>query len=571
MKFPFRREKPAMTDDRTEPVNGTRSVRFDTDTAPVNSGAVNSLMLSLGQIKPYDRNPRRERNPRFDDIKSSIRAQGALVNPLTITRRPGEEEYMVNAGGNTRLQVLTELYEETQDERFRQVPCLFRPWVAESHVLSAHLIENDLRGELVFIDKALALQALKALLEQESGEMLSRNAFLRRLSELGFHLSKRQSVRFDYAAEILYPNIPMALGAGLGPKDIDRIRKLEAAYRTYWDLNLRPAAMGSNFDELFREALAASDGSDFDLELLRQALEARLAATLDVAINDIRLNVDAVLLDVSRDAEDEEEVDATADDDITHLFDSSEILGAYRPRPDCSQAFAKRGAMAEAKNPESERTALSDLASAPPSQAIGSELESRNRIPTHGIEGDQQPETEQHSEPRQLSGERWSEAADLLPTDLTSIRQRNHDLALQLAKRHHLEDCVLPRSDVGMGFLVDLPPEPLVREDASDEFRQWVWWLLVSLSETAVQPERLTLLGNEQRLGALILANRTDEIFALVGEPDWRALGFRVLNNPVLEDCDLRDLFQLVVNCRRLRKFSQDKGDFTLWQKESLA
>ena len=49
------------------------------------------MVLSLQQVKLYDRNPRRERNPLFDDIKDSIRNQGGLNNPLTVTRRPGEE------------------------------------------------------------------------------------------------------------------------------------------------------------------------------------------------------------------------------------------------------------------------------------------------------------------------------------------------------------------------------------------------------------------------------------------------------------------------------------------------
>ena len=76
------------------------------------------MLLTLAQIRPYDRNPRRERNPRYDEIKDSIRAQGGLNNPLTVTRRPGAEHYMVESGGNTRLGILNELHKETGDETF---------------------------------------------------------------------------------------------------------------------------------------------------------------------------------------------------------------------------------------------------------------------------------------------------------------------------------------------------------------------------------------------------------------------------------------------------------------------
>ncbi|MGX2041521.1 hypothetical protein ACWJKU_15535 [Methylocaldum sp. MU1018] len=97
----------------------------------------------LLEIKPYDRNPRRELNPRYHDIKDSIRAHAGLNNPLTVTRRPGDELFMVESGGNTRLMILKELWQETQHESFRRVHCLFVPWKSESHVLSAHLTKTN--------------------------------------------------------------------------------------------------------------------------------------------------------------------------------------------------------------------------------------------------------------------------------------------------------------------------------------------------------------------------------------------------------------------------------------------
>ena len=51
---------------------------------------------------PYEHNPRRATNAKFDDIKESIRTSG-LRSPLTVTRRPGESHFIVEAGGNTRL------------------------------------------------------------------------------------------------------------------------------------------------------------------------------------------------------------------------------------------------------------------------------------------------------------------------------------------------------------------------------------------------------------------------------------------------------------------------------------
>ena len=61
--------------------------------------------LTIDEIRPYEHNPRRANNAKFDDIKESIRTSG-LRSPLTVTRRPSEAHFIVDAGGNTRLLAL---------------------------------------------------------------------------------------------------------------------------------------------------------------------------------------------------------------------------------------------------------------------------------------------------------------------------------------------------------------------------------------------------------------------------------------------------------------------------------
>ncbi|CAN0585523.1 unnamed protein product, partial [Laminaria digitata] len=129
--------------------------------------ASGALMMPLSDLQPYEHNPRHGFNAEYQRIKSSIRAQG-LDQPLVVTQRPGERHYVPLVGGNTRLKILQELYQETRDERFGTVNCVYRPWTEESQVLLAHLRENELRGSLIFIDKALAVMDLKAILESES-------------------------------------------------------------------------------------------------------------------------------------------------------------------------------------------------------------------------------------------------------------------------------------------------------------------------------------------------------------------------------------------------------------------
>ena len=160
------------------------------------------IVLSVEDIRPYEHNPRRARNARFDDIKASIRASG-LRNPFTVTRRPGESHFVVEAGGNTRLLAIRQLWAETREPRFHKLAVLFRPWRSESHVLTAHLIENDQRGEMSFWDKASGVVALKARLEAEQGTTFSLRQLDEAMKALGLAINTATLAHFLFATERL--------------------------------------------------------------------------------------------------------------------------------------------------------------------------------------------------------------------------------------------------------------------------------------------------------------------------------------------------------------------------------
>ena len=146
------------------------------------------IELAIEEIRPYENNPRRAANAKFEDIKESIRTSG-LRSPLTVTRRPAESHFIVEAGGNTRLLALRQLWVETRDPRFRKLMVLFRPWRSESHVLTAHLIENEQRGEMTFWDKASGIVALKSSLEAEQGRALTLRPLEDALHALGLSVN----------------------------------------------------------------------------------------------------------------------------------------------------------------------------------------------------------------------------------------------------------------------------------------------------------------------------------------------------------------------------------------------
>lgn len=160
------------------------------------------IELAVDEIRPYEHNPRRTDNAKFDEIKESIRACG-IRNPVTVTRRPGEQHFIIEAGGNTRLLAIQELWAETSDARFQKLTVLFRPWRSESHVLTAHLIENEQRGEMTFWDKARGVEALKAQLEAEKGHTLTLRQLEEELRRIGMSVNTATLAHYLFATDRL--------------------------------------------------------------------------------------------------------------------------------------------------------------------------------------------------------------------------------------------------------------------------------------------------------------------------------------------------------------------------------
>ncbi|MFO0481003.1 MAG: ParB family protein [bacterium] len=160
------------------------------------------IELGIEEIRPYEHNPRRTRNAKFEEIKESIRA-GGLRSPITVTQRPGETHYIVEAGGNTRLLALRQLWAETKDPRFRRLVVLFRPWKSETQVLTAHLIENEQRGDMSFWDRATGIVALKLRLETEQGRALTLRPLEDALHALGLAVNTATLAHYLYATDRL--------------------------------------------------------------------------------------------------------------------------------------------------------------------------------------------------------------------------------------------------------------------------------------------------------------------------------------------------------------------------------
>ena len=235
------------------------------------------MLVTLEQLRPYEHNPRFIRNPLYDDIKASIRERG-LDQPPPITRRPGEPTFIIRNGGNTRLAILGELWQETRDERFFRIHCLFRPWTNEITALLGHLAESDLHGQLTFIERALAVAKLKTMLEPD-GAVLSQRELARRLAAGGYPISQSHISRMLDTLEHLLPAIPQTLYAGLGKPQIERLIALRSQAERTW--NRYPTATIA-FAEFWLDTLGYFDAEpeSFDLEQIQDELLERMSRLL---------------------------------------------------------------------------------------------------------------------------------------------------------------------------------------------------------------------------------------------------------------------------------------------------
>ncbi|MBH3366520.1 ParB family protein [Pseudomonas carnis] len=235
------------------------------------------MLVTLEQLRPYEHNPRFIRNPLYDDIKASIRERG-LDQPPPITRRPGESYFIIRNGGNTRLAILGELWQETREERFFRIHCLFRPWTDELTALLGHLAESDLHGQLTFIERALAVAKLKTMLEPE-GAVLSQRELARRLAAGGYPISQSHISRMLDTLEHLLPAIPQTLYAGLGKPQIERLIALRSQAERTWN---RYPPVTVSFAEFWLGTLVIfdADPESFDLEQIQDELLERMSGLL---------------------------------------------------------------------------------------------------------------------------------------------------------------------------------------------------------------------------------------------------------------------------------------------------
>ena len=268
-----------------QPINN-QSAAYQTTTATHYPAQSKYITVTLDKLRPYEHNPRKTRNPNFEMIKESIRRRGLDHKP-NITQRPGEPFYIIADGGNTRIQALKELFTETQDQRFWSIECLYKPWKGESadsveaelDLLIGHLIENDTRADLTFIEKALGIQQAKEYYEKKLGKSLSARELSSELDKDGYIIHQTMVSKMGRCIEYLYPYIPDVLFNGLGNAPIDKLLAIRNNALAIWQ-NYQ-FELDVTFDEIWGHSLVrCNDDQPFHIKVFQDHLIDEMSSML---------------------------------------------------------------------------------------------------------------------------------------------------------------------------------------------------------------------------------------------------------------------------------------------------
>lgn len=214
---------------------------------------VSVIRLSVQVVRPFEGNPRTVDNEEANAIKESIRSSG-LNQKLTVTRRPGQDFYILASGGRTRLHALQELASE-DSARFEQQDFLLEPYESEEKLLAAHMIENHVRSKnMVLWDTA---QGFMKLLEEHTRQIKyepSASEFVKHLNELGLVANERQIQRYQFVCEH-FAGLDEGCRAQLGTNAIrDLLQPSVNVLKTIW--NKHPDHSDSTFKEAYLQAVA---------------------------------------------------------------------------------------------------------------------------------------------------------------------------------------------------------------------------------------------------------------------------------------------------------------------------
>ena len=205
----------------------------------------NESPISIRDIQVFRHNPRKSPNPLYHEIKDSIKSDG-LSTPLHVVFHPDEQCWVLSRGGQTRLSILTELYNETNDSDFLHPSVVVEPYVSDCKLVVQHVVENKLRSPNSYFEIAKSLSLVRQMLTQENGgKSPTQEDLSRYMSRSGFPVRRQSLSGYFYLSDTLLPQLSdtTLLSSVVSQSMMDQIRSLRHSLTDVLDGNSFDAAL----------------------------------------------------------------------------------------------------------------------------------------------------------------------------------------------------------------------------------------------------------------------------------------------------------------------------------------
>ncbi len=220
-------------------------------------------LLSLDEIEPLQYQPNSVHHVLDSSLYESIKHVG-LQNPLVVAEVPNEKVFVPIAGGNSRLQVLSRLYDETGEESFATVQCVVSEWPGLARAQLAHVITNHVHKRYSFASRAIAIVHIvdSERNSKPSKTMPQRDAVLFLVSN-GYPISQSAFSYMEYLVHRLQPRVSTEVLNKLSMIDVRELREIETKANEHWQDQIE---LSANFKELYARLLKEAASQSTEVE-----------------------------------------------------------------------------------------------------------------------------------------------------------------------------------------------------------------------------------------------------------------------------------------------------------------
>ena len=157
--------------------------------------------------------------------------------------------------------------------------------------LTGHLAENELRGGLTFIERALGVEGASSTSRKRPGAVAERTGAAAHAD--GFPLPQSHISRMNDAVRYLLPAIPTCCTAGWGGIQVERLAVLRKACERTWERRALGRNLSVDFATLFQDVLAQFDTQpdDFSPQRVQDELVGQMAELLEADYDTLALEI----------------------------------------------------------------------------------------------------------------------------------------------------------------------------------------------------------------------------------------------------------------------------------------